>query len=273
MSRKCGTCGAPVSAGASLFCNKCGARLPAEIPQVPLTCPRCGKTLTDRLSRFCDRCGTAIPTPVQPLPPVIPVVQGKDCPHCGFGNLGTDIFYCKKCGTSLVSREPPMAPGVRQEIPAGSRGGSGVVPAGRTVTGKAEPREKPQSRQKVPRESVLRSHRKAIIGVVVVILVLIAVAFIMTGKPILPGTGQANSSTPSLPAAQSSTSEPGAGPAGSSTHSLPVAQSSTSEPGAGPASSSTPSLPAAQSSRDTPPWLLPGNQATTVVTDIPLNPK
>jgi len=199
MNRRCGNCGAPVPAGASFFCNKCGARLPVEGPAVPLTCPRCGKTLADRLSQFCDRCGTAIFPPMQLLPPVLPVMQVKDCPQCGFGNLGTDIFYCKKCGTSLVNSEPRKAPGVRSEnSPSGIRAGSRDIPPRGMVTRAAEPRETPQRWQKAPRESLLRSHRKAIIGVAVVILVLIAIAFIVTSNQSVPGAGPANASAPGL---------------------------------------------------------------------------
>lgn len=199
MSRQCQNCGAPVPTGASFFCNKCGARLPAGAPAAPLTCPWCKKTIEDRLSQFCDRCGTALAPAEQSLPPVLPVMQVKDCPKCGFGNFGNDIFYCKKCGTSLGSGEPRKAPGVRpQDSPAGIRAGSRGIPSRGTVTQAAEPWEIPQRRQKTPRESILISHRKAIIGVVMVILVLIAIGFIVTSNQDIPGAGPANSSAPGL---------------------------------------------------------------------------
>ena len=270
MSRQCGKCGALVPAGASFFCNKCGARLPAEGPAMPLTCPRCKKTITDRLSQFCDRCGTPLAPAVQPPPPVLPVMQVKDCPRCGFGNLGTDIYYCKKCGTSLGERESRKAPGVRsQDSPALTRNGSRDIPPRGTVARAAEPREVPGHRQKTPREGILRSHRKALIGVAVVILILIAVAFILTSNQGIPGAGPANSSATGLLAAPVS----GGGPASTSAPVLSETQPSGSVPGGSPEDTTVPGPSGAQPSDNEPPWVQSGNHATAVVEDTPLNPE
>ena len=195
MSKKCGQCGASVPGSASLFCNKCGTRLPAERLMDTVICPTCGKTLPDRLSQFCDRCGAPLPPPEQPLPPVTLATGRKACPACGFENRGESLFYCKKCGTSLLESEPPeKGPrGGVQDKPIRDRmvildslqkkGNGGV--AGSQVPSR-------KRRQATPQKAGPKSYRKIAIGVVIIVIILVIVAVVVTSIPGKGGKGQKN---------------------------------------------------------------------------------
>ena len=111
MSRQCSTCGAIVRDDASVFCDRCGARLPAAGPAPVLTCRKCGKTQPDRQSRFCDRCGSPLAPAVLEMPPAAPALRRMACPVCGFTNTGEFLFYCRKCGSSLLRTGPVTGTG------------------------------------------------------------------------------------------------------------------------------------------------------------------
>ncbi len=198
MNRTCRNCGAPIPAGASVFCHRCGAQLPPEIP----VCRKCGKKQADLQSRFCDRCGTSLIAPAQPLPSAAPASHTKACPRCGFENNGTALFYCKKCGTGL---EKPQAPGTEREevtremparIGAVRRNGLPQTPAARP----REPQPEAPAQYRAAQPGSPRKYRKIAIGVVVVVLIIaaIAAAFIFMKPSGTPGAGSDNSTTPGL---------------------------------------------------------------------------
>ena len=254
MSKKCRQCGASVPGSASLFCNKCGARLPAERSMDPVICPTCGKTLPDRLSQFCDRCGAPLPPPVQPLPPVTPAMARKACPACGFENRGESLFYCKKCGTPLLVSEPQeKSPrGGVQDKPIRDRmvnldslqkkGNGGV--AGPQVPSR-------RSRQETPQKRGLKSYRKIVIGIAVIVIILIAVVFINTGILGGHGSGSKNSSDSGFLGM------------------LPLEGIF----GAGSDNATAPGVFGMFSQEGSPANALFKNQATPVVTDTPLEPE
>jgi len=94
MTMKCGNCGNPARDDSSVFCNKCGARLPVKNV---LTCNRCGTTHSDPKSQFCIKCGAPLEVH-SPHEPPSPAVRGKTCHGCGFVNADENSLYCKKCG-------------------------------------------------------------------------------------------------------------------------------------------------------------------------------
>ena len=119
MSRQCSSCGAIVQDEASVFCDRCGSRLPAARPAAILTCRNCGKTLSDRQSRFCDRCGSPLASAVQDMPRAILTLRRMTCPVCGFSNTGEFLFYCRKCGSALLKTGPVPGTGpVMESRPA-----------------------------------------------------------------------------------------------------------------------------------------------------------
>lgn len=201
MSKKCGQCGASVPGSLSLFCNKCGARLPAEGSTDTLICPMCGKTLPDRLSQFCDRCGTPLLPPVQPLPQVPPAIPKKTCPACGFENHGYNLFFCKKCGTALSESEPQekSARGGVQDKPIRDRmvdlDALHKKGKGGAVGSQVPPR---RGVPETPKWKGPRSYRKLAIGVAVLVLILIAAGIMVTNNSGIPGTDSENSTGPGL---------------------------------------------------------------------------
>ena len=202
MSRTCRRCGAPVPTGASFFCNRCGAQLPAEEPDLPV-CRRCGKKQSATQSRFCDRCGTPLTPPVQPPSRVTPSDQTEVCPRCGFENRGNSLFYCKKCGSALENIKPPgTVTGQRTQ----------ERPARIAADGRAGPPQTPVTRSRVDRATApvhpyvaaqpkrARSYRKAVIGIMVVILLLAVIAgiFIFMNPAGTPSGTSDNSTDPGL---------------------------------------------------------------------------
>jgi len=111
MTKKCGKCGNPAYDDSSVFCNKCGARLPV---QEVLTCRKCGNPHSDLKSRFCNKCGTSLEIPVPPVSPQ-PADKGQMCFKCGFVNTEENSLFCKKCGTNLQKNIPFTEQHVRRE--------------------------------------------------------------------------------------------------------------------------------------------------------------
>jgi hypothetical protein len=110
MSRQCSSCGAVVRDDNSVFCDRCGSKLPAAMPQAVLTCRTCGNIQSDRLSRFCNRCGSPLDTAVPEVQAPIPIIKRVTCPACGFPNTGEFLVYCRKCGSPLAKTIPSPAP-------------------------------------------------------------------------------------------------------------------------------------------------------------------
>jgi hypothetical protein len=218
MIKRCSNCGAFAPDDVSVFCNRCGARLPAV-----MSCRQCGKPVTDPQSRFCDRCGSPLVPPVQAAVPPITLTKGKICLACGFENFTDHARFCKKCGNILGNggdtgtgpdhrpQERPAGtmPGgrgaVRQEpgsMPVAARPGPGTVP----VALSQKPVSRPGAVQDVPRESRQdglqkegrRSYRNIALAAAVIILILIVVAVVFIGVRGKSGDSPANATAPDL---------------------------------------------------------------------------
>lgn len=223
MSKKCSTCGTPAPDDNSVFCNRCGARLPAAGPADVLTCRKCGNPVTDRQSRFCDRCGSPLVPAVHVA--ALPVTPGKRkvCPGCGFENFGEDLFYCKKCGAIFPKNEPipenraaektsarrPHDGPIRiipdgmdalrhgpVNAPAAARQPPGDAPVAirrppAKVTGAAQvlPRK---PRQGVPKKRDRQSNRKVAVVAAGIILIILLIAVIAVSIPGIFNGGSAN---------------------------------------------------------------------------------
>ena len=228
MNKKCSNCGTPAPDGASVFCNRCGARLPANAPV--LICPQCNKTFTDPQSCFCNRCGSPLAPAAAEISPAIraaipPSGKGTRCSECGFENPGGNVFFCKKCGASLPKTVPVSHPEPAGNVqsPPFSGGGIRIVPDGmdelrqrpvyvpaeqpamplRTVPQKNVPSLQGlprEQRQEVPQTSVAGYNRRVAYGaagVLVLVLIIAGIAMIVPGM-ISAGTTGSDSSSPGL---------------------------------------------------------------------------
>lgn len=194
MNRQCRNCGAPVPDSASVFCNKCGARMPAVGSTGCLICQKCGKELTDYQSLFCDWCGTPLAPASQPPDQVNPVSSKTACPGCGFENQGNNIYFCKKCGTPFQVIKPGRQDGRVHDHPDRNRaGGRNVLPQSAINRPVETKGVLPRRRPEVPKESVPLLPRRTIFGIMAVILILIAIAFFVTSTQSIPGTDADNS--------------------------------------------------------------------------------
>jgi hypothetical protein len=230
MNKKCSNCGTPAPDNASVFCNRCGARLPANAPAPFLTCRKCGKTFTDPQSRFCNRCGSPLaPAAAQAASPAIPpavpaAVKGTRCPTCGFENPGETRFYCKKCGAYIPRREPFTEHGPAREAPRSVPAGGGIRVR---PDGMDEIRQRPENKPAMPsgtREPVRQvplyeaaaqqeqarkrrqeasqkraaSYRRMAYGAAAVILLVLVIAVIAVIVPGIVGGGNVNATAPGL---------------------------------------------------------------------------
>jgi ribosomal protein L40E len=195
MTKKCRNCGYPARDDSSVFCNKCGARLPV---QEVLICRKCGNSHSDLKSRFCNKCGA----PLQVLSPAIspsPVVRGIPCPGCGFVNVDENSFYCKKCGIAMGKYESDMKTEKDRARDAATR----ITPSPEHMTAQREPyvpatgQSSPfRERDGIKQKSSSGSYRKvaaAIAGIFLVIVIIGAV--VVLGPGILPA-GIVNSTVP-----------------------------------------------------------------------------
>jgi hypothetical protein len=203
MTRRCGSCGAPAPDDTSVFCNRCGARLPV-VADRPACCRQCGCPVTDPLARFCNRCGAPL------LPPVLerdaPGRRPKKiCESCGFENFGQNLFYCNKCGAIF-----PKYEGVQQSIPAEKRPARGAEkgPIRIVADGMDEFRQQPVAAPAIPAEAPVQLRRPAApagaaahrtrrpvlpetwktgsgrkIAIAIAVLVIIIIALVVTGVP------------------------------------------------------------------------------------------
>lgn len=218
VSQKCSNCGAPVPDDTSVFCNRCGARLPATGPADELTCRKCGKTVTDKESLFCDHCGSPLAgkglvvTPAVPagraVTPPVPEETWTLCPTCGFKNPGKNQFYCKKCGVYIPKKgpvqqyEPRGTAPVRRPQGGVTRPGQDGMDAGRQrpVTAPVAVREPPagapvqprKPRREGPKKRGFGSYRKVALGAAGVILIVAVIAVITGNVPGMPSAGSAN---------------------------------------------------------------------------------
>jgi len=218
MTRNCGSCGTPALDEKSVFCNQCGAQLP---PENILTCRKCKKTFADPQSRFCNQCGSPLGPAAPTGSPATPAagdaaMRGTTCPACGFKNVAENPVYCKKCGARLLKNEP-----VRQRDPAAevpSAGGIRIIPDGmdelRQSIGTAQPglaikkrqpvapepvspppaRTPPKRRQEASRTGALPVSRWLALAAVVLLFVL-AMAFLAMSLPGKPGGGEASATS------------------------------------------------------------------------------
>ena len=208
--KKCGHCGAPAPDDESIFCNRCGARLPAGI-----ICRQCGKAVTDLQSRFCDRCGSPLAPAVRSPVPPITLAMGKICRTCGFENFVDDARFCKKCGSALgAGGDTGAGPDYRKQEKAletlpHDRDTAQPDPRSILVTAAPGPnapvmkQQKPASAQgdmKDPgQRSSRRSYRKIALVIAAILLFIIVIALIFKGFPALSGNSAENGTAPDLP--------------------------------------------------------------------------
>jgi ribosomal protein L40E len=214
MIQRCSNCGAPAPDDGSVFCNRCGARLPIT------ACRKCGKTVTDPQSRFCDRCGSPLAPAVQGAVPPITLQKGRICLSCGFENFIEDASFCKKCGTTLgKSGDPRAVPDSRaRERAAGTSAdtrsavrrepvGIPVAPPPQPLSSPAVLRQKPavvpgdmqgipQDRPDEYRKNNRWSYRKIALFAVVIILIIIGIAAVLAFAPKIFGGNSANATVP-----------------------------------------------------------------------------
>lgn len=222
MIKKCSRCGAPAPDEGSIFCNRCGSRLPSF-----LTCRKCGNTIPDLQASFCNRCGSPLVPPVQAAPPPITLAKGRICPACGFENFMEDASFCKKCGTVLgrsgstgtVPGRMPQAgsTGIMHDgrsagwrEPAGMPAPPQYRPMNPPATVRAEPviaapviqdlpGENGQDKQQVGGRRSLR--KIALIAAAVVLIIIIIVVAVVVITPGIAGNSSANVTAPELPGA------------------------------------------------------------------------
>ncbi len=60
MVKKCTNCGSPAIDDQSIFCNKCGTKIPEEPLNTLPVCIKCGTPAIDDQALFCNRCGNPI---------------------------------------------------------------------------------------------------------------------------------------------------------------------------------------------------------------------
>lgn len=60
MTKKCDNCGTPAIDDQSLFCSKCGSKIPEERDCKISPCSNCGFPVVDEQSLFCNKCGTPL---------------------------------------------------------------------------------------------------------------------------------------------------------------------------------------------------------------------
>ncbi|MDD1682791.1 MAG: zinc ribbon domain-containing protein [Methanoregula sp.] len=224
MNKRCSNCGAPAPDEASVFCNRCGARLPASPPAPVLTCRTCGKTFTDPQSRFCNRCGSPLAPAAQAASPKIPAAQEKICPACGFKNVGEFLFYCKKCGASIPGGEPFAQHAPAREAPRSVPTGGGIrirpdgldevrqrpvnsmaMPSGTREPVRQVPLYEAEAQQELARkrreeasQKRVASHRRMAYGAAAVLLLVLVIAVIAVIVPGIVGGAQANATAPGL---------------------------------------------------------------------------
>ena len=208
--KKCDHCGAPAPDDESVFCNRCGARLPAGI-----ICRQCGKAVTDLQSRFCDRCGSPLaPAVLAPVPPIT-LAMGKICRTCGFENFVDDARFCKKCGSVLGAggntgagpdyrpkeRAPGTLPHGRDAVQQEPRSIPVTAPPGPNVPVMKQPKpvSAPGDVKDAGQRSSRRSYRKIALVIAIILLIVIVIALIFKGFPALSGNSAENGTAPDLP--------------------------------------------------------------------------
>ena len=128
MVKICPKCGTHSIDDQSMFCNKCGTKLPENIPHRESNfCPKCGTKILREESAFCNACGSPLPIsqPVNP-PPIAkqpvpeqnerrqPAINGEVCPVCG-AIVEAGRYYCNSCGAYMKgSPAPHELPGKSQ---------------------------------------------------------------------------------------------------------------------------------------------------------------
>jgi hypothetical protein len=221
MMRECSRCGAPAIDDTSVFCNRCGARLPSV-----MYCRKCGTPVTDPLSQFCDHCGSPLALPSPAAIPPITLAKGKVCPACGFENFIDDARFCKKCGSiigtgsesvqdrrrqdraagampdgrSPVRQEPVRMPATAPQEPPGGPVAPVQAPAGgqwavQEIPGESAPDQGMEAVRTKPRWSW---RKIALAAAAIIILLLFVTAVIFLGVPALSGNSSANATAPGL---------------------------------------------------------------------------
>jgi len=211
MVQFCPKCGTAARDDKSVFCNRCGSRIPTPVPEkTGNRCPSCGTINADPQAVFCNKCGSGLHTvpPVQVRhatapPAAAPPVQKQDrCPSCGAPVVDEISDYCNVCGANIRLAAPPAA--VREPPrPEPEKTGAGPLTAAHE-TSQPEPEktkvitpgaDTPDGGRNGPgqeksRKPLLKWGLMA--GAAVIVLMVIA-AFL---SGMIPGTGQSSDETP-----------------------------------------------------------------------------
>lgn len=195
MIRHCSRCGAPVSAGAPCFCQRCGERLASAGTPGTMVCRSCGRTLTGGQSRFCDRCGSPLIPVTSLTPPPVPQRQLVVCPVCGSENRGDGIFFCKKCG-SPFRKQIPVRKKDRDPDKEDLRGAMMNKPRNRETVNRTDAQGGHAGNPVIAALQTLKGHPRKILTGIAVIILLFAGIFLITSGSGSHGGG-ANNSTDS----------------------------------------------------------------------------
>jgi predicted amidophosphoribosyltransferase len=198
MKRICSTCGNPAVDDISVFCNKCGARLPV---QDVLICQDCGKRFSDGKSRFCNICGTPL-SAYEPTVSPLQTARAKTCPACGMVSTDETQFYCKKCGRYLLA--PQSETKTQKSRSKGTE--IRIIDDSPKITllknaSRPEKEQAPPPRQRAPilhqnRPGLNRKTAAVISGIIFMIIIMVLVVYI----PGILQTGSENATadTPSV---------------------------------------------------------------------------
>jgi hypothetical protein len=259
MPKKCGNCGNPVYEDASVFCNKCGARLPVT---EFLTCKRCGTVHSDLKSQFCSKCGVPLNVPAPPSSRS-PQGLGKICPGCGFVNGYENSFYCKKCGISIGKTEPDASTqkGRSEDAAIRTKAGPANFTRQKTSTVSKVGQEPPYIQgEKISHKDRSGSNRKIAAAAIVIMLIIIALGIVTIYVPgIMPANGvnSTGSGLAGSPAQNPAVVTPTSSAAGLTKPDKPAPDSSLTGISVAPVSTEKGNPPAPESlvyNNITPPW-------------------
>ena len=207
MVQFCPKCGTPARDDTSVFCNRCGSRIPPPVPEkTENRCPSCGTINADPQAVFCNKCGSRLhiipPVQVQPAvarPAAAPPVKKQDrCPSCGAPRVDEISDFCNVCGANF--RMPASPATVREPLQpeTGARPVSTARetprPEPETTTGGTPVADKPGDDRNVPvQEKTRRPLLKWGLMAGAAVIVLVVIAAFLSGM--IPGNGQSSDTT------------------------------------------------------------------------------
>ena len=211
MVQFCPKCGTAARDDKSVFCNRCGSRIPPPVPEkTEIRCPSCGTINADPQAVFCNKCGAGLHT----VPPVLarpagarpaaapPVKTPEPCPSCGAPRVDEKSDFCNVCGADFRLPAPPATAGVLPQ-PEPERTGAGPfntpcepAKSGPETTPGSTPlaaiRDDGSNGPEQVKNRIPLRKWGLMAGAAVIVLVVIALFF----SGMLPGTGPSSDATP-----------------------------------------------------------------------------